>query len=127
MMQSEWAPRSALAESASLPIDPALAAREPNDLDAIRALRRPGPRRLWASLRKDVYSERLEGAFIGRMAGCTLGAPVEFWYARFGDTIHSFLIGLERFSIRDVLQRFEKHAQSMYTQASAALLDSAQG
>jgi ADP-ribosylglycohydrolase len=30
-------------------------------------------------LRKDVYFERLEGALYGRMAGCTLGAPVEFW------------------------------------------------
>ena len=79
MIQSEGAPRSALAEFASLPEDPALAVREPNDLDAIRALRRPGPRRLWTTLQEDVYFERLEGALYGRLAGCTLGAPVEFW------------------------------------------------
>lgn len=53
--------------------------REPNDFPTIRALRGPGPRRLWATLRKDVYFERLAGALYGRMAGCTLGAPVEFW------------------------------------------------
>lgn len=53
--------------------------REPNALPAIRALRGPGPRRLWATLKRDVYFERLEGALYGRMAGCTLGAPVEFW------------------------------------------------
>ncbi len=79
MMQSAWAPRSARAELSSLPVDPALAAREPNDLDTIRVLRRPGPRRLWTTLNEDVYFERLEGALYGRMAGCTLGAPVEFW------------------------------------------------
>lgn len=27
----------------------------------------------------DDFANRLKGAFIGRMAGCTLGAPVEFW------------------------------------------------
>ena len=25
------------------------------------------------------FRDRLAGAFLGRMAGCTLGAPVEFW------------------------------------------------
>jgi ADP-ribosylglycohydrolase len=56
-----------------------LTTREPNDFHAIRALRGPGPRRLWTTLKEDVYFERLEGALTGRMAGCTLGAPVEFW------------------------------------------------
>ena len=27
----------------------------------------------------DLYPDRLEGALLGRMAGCTLGAPVEGW------------------------------------------------
>jgi len=34
---------------------------------------------LWTTFQADIYRERLGGAFLGRMAGCTLGAPVEFW------------------------------------------------
>jgi ADP-ribosylglycohydrolase len=79
LTRAKRALRSVLAELERLPVDTALAAREPNDLDAIRALRRSGPRRLWTTFDKNTYAERLEGAFLGRMAGCTLGAPVEFW------------------------------------------------
>jgi ADP-ribosylglycohydrolase len=71
--------RAALRELQALPADRELARREPNDLEAIRALRPRGPRRLWAALNPAVYRDRLAGAFLGRMAGCTLGAPVEFW------------------------------------------------
>lgn len=51
--------------------------QEPDELDAIRALRPNGPRRLLRSLPAD-YAQRLRGAFYGRMAGCTLGAALEF-------------------------------------------------
>jgi ADP-ribosylglycohydrolase len=61
-----------------LPVDKALAAREPSLLDEIKALRPDGPRDMGA-LNPDTYRQRLKGALIGRMAGCTLGAPVEFW------------------------------------------------
>jgi ADP-ribosylglycohydrolase len=71
--------KAALARLRALPSDAALAAREPNGLAAIRALRPRGPRRLWSALATPVYRDRLEGALLGRMAGCTLGAPVEFW------------------------------------------------
>lgn len=65
---------------------------EPDDLTAIRALRPEGPRRLNARIGSD-YSERIRGAFYGRMAGCTLGAMLEFqsvdgmknWAEHFGD------------------------------------------
>ena len=63
----------------ALPIDKKLAAAEPNDLEDITALRPKGPRRMWDHFDKEIYRERLEGALLGRMAGCTLGAPVEFW------------------------------------------------
>lgn len=59
--------------------DPEFSAKEPNDLKSIRALRPEGSRRLWKDFDRDKYIHRLKGAFIGRMAGCTLGAPVEFW------------------------------------------------
>lgn len=63
----------------SLPEDKVLAALEPDDLKKIRSLRPEGPRKLWNSLDTELYKERLKGALIGRFAGCTLGAPVEFW------------------------------------------------
>jgi len=60
----------------SLPADEALAAKEPDALDAIRSLRPDGPRRMWEGL-GSVYPDRVAGALLGRFAGCTLGAPVE--------------------------------------------------
>ena len=71
--------RSALTELQRLPIDRTLAKQEPNDLGQIQALRPAGHRRIWSTFDKHTYDDRLEGALLGRMAGCTLGAPVEFW------------------------------------------------
>ena len=71
--------RSSLARLKRLPVDRELRQREPDDLRGIRALRPRGPRRLWTHFEKDAYADRLEGALLGRMAGCTLGAPVEGW------------------------------------------------
>lgn len=53
--------------------------REPDDYAAILALRPGGPRKLWKRLRLRGLSHRLRGAWLGRAAGCTLGAPVENW------------------------------------------------
>ena len=63
----------------ALPIDMELARREPNDLAEIKRLRPDGPRRMWSHFRANEYHERLQGALLGRFAGCTLGVPVEFW------------------------------------------------
>lgn len=52
---------------------------EPNGLDAIRALRPQGPRKMWSKLETTGLADRLKGAWLGRAAGCTLGAPVEGW------------------------------------------------
>lgn len=61
----------------ALPEDPALAAREPNDLAAIRALRPDGPRDLrWKPTEAEAI-DRLHGAWTGRAVGCALGKPVE--------------------------------------------------
>lgn len=67
-------------------------ADEPDSLEEIRALRPDGPRKMTNLIPND-YAERLRGAFYGRMAGCTLGAALEFepideakaWAERFGD------------------------------------------
>lgn len=69
----------ALKEIKRLPIDRQLAAREPNALEAIRKLRPAGPRRLWQRFDRRQYVKKFEGALLGRMAGCTLGVPVEGW------------------------------------------------
>jgi ADP-ribosylglycohydrolase len=53
--------------------------REPNELAAIQALRPHGPRRLWQQPPWKQLRPRLRGAWMGRAAGCTLGAPVEDW------------------------------------------------
>ena len=79
LARAEKAMSSALEELKELPIDKALAEKEPNSLAKIKKLRPHGPRKLWSALDTEVYAERLEGALLGRFAGCTLGAPVEFW------------------------------------------------
>lgn len=56
---------------------PHVAQDEPNTLTEIRALRPPGPRRVWDRFRPGQYTKRLRGAWLARAAGCTLGAPVE--------------------------------------------------
>lgn len=62
-----------------LPDSEELAGKEPDDLPGIRSLRPAGPRRLACSLDQEQYRSRIAGAVCGRFAGCTLGAPVEFW------------------------------------------------
>ena len=57
--------------------DAALRAQEPNSLAAIRQLRPDGPRELPNRPRGRALSSRIKGAWLGRAAGCTLGAPVE--------------------------------------------------
>ena len=59
--------------------DEDLAAKEPNELSKIKALRNSAQRNLWKAFDGELYRNRLKGALIGRFAGCTLGAPVEFW------------------------------------------------
>ncbi len=68
-----------LAELRALPDDPALQSTEPDDLEAIRALRPAGVRRQWTSLPEATYRDRIEGAILGRFAGCVLGSIVECW------------------------------------------------
>jgi len=70
---------SAIEELEATSVDGELARREPNDLPAIQALRPQGPRRIWQEIDEARYRDRLAGALLGRMTGCTLGAPVEGW------------------------------------------------
>jgi ADP-ribosylglycohydrolase len=69
----------AVSDIKNLPVNKELALQEPNELEKIKKLRPPGPRRIWHKLNQNAYAERLKGALLGRFAGCTLGAPVEGW------------------------------------------------
>lgn len=78
MAELEDSFHSTLKKVKELPIDSALALAEPDDLPGILALRPNGPRRMWKGL-PDTFEDKLAGALTARMAGCTLGAIVEFW------------------------------------------------
>ena len=71
--------KQARQELARLPVDRALQAAEPDGLEAIRRLRPEGPRIVTRRLTDAQYRKRLKGAWLGRAAGCALGAPVENW------------------------------------------------
>lgn len=64
-------------ELCALKPDPELAAREPNDLAAIRALRPDGPRDFNWQPDEPELLDRLHGAWTGRCLGCAIGKPVE--------------------------------------------------
>ncbi len=66
-----------ISEACALPVDADLLRREPGDLAAIRRLRPDGPRRLSLTLTDEELGDRILGAWLGRCAGCALGAPVE--------------------------------------------------
>lgn len=78
MAEIQAALQQKLDELIALPDDEKLAQAEPDDLGAIQALRPAGARRMWPSLADD-FRDRLEGALLGRCAGCTLGSIVEGW------------------------------------------------
>ena len=79
LARAEDCMKSALEELKKLPIDEELAKKEPSGLKDIHSLRPEGPRRFWQKFDKAGYRERIEGAFLGRVAGCILGSPIEFW------------------------------------------------
>jgi ADP-ribosylglycohydrolase len=84
---------------------------EPETLEAIRRLRPAGVRRLVDALPQD-YATRWTGSILGRSAGCTLGAALEFssmeqmknWAEYFG----------EEFPPRDYFQRIKEPGKHRY-------------
>ena len=77
LAEAERGMKSSLSKLKRLAADEGLSRREPNDLAGIRALRPSGPRRLGDRVDPKTLPKQLAGALLGRMAGCTLGAPVE--------------------------------------------------
>jgi len=71
--------KAQLEKMTALPVCGELSAKEPDGLQEIKALRLPTERKLWTAFDAAKYADRLKGALYGRMAGCILGAAVEFW------------------------------------------------
>ncbi len=62
-----------------LPLKPDFQFAEPNSLEEIRALRPPQPVLPKMNWEEAKLRDQLEGAWLGRCAGCLLGKPVEGW------------------------------------------------
>jgi ADP-ribosylglycohydrolase len=57
-------------------------------------------------------------ATAGSIAGAVLGKAriPRHWYRNFGDTVHSYLIRREKFSIRGLLKRFARQARRVHAE-----------
>lgn len=71
--------KQAMAQIKSLSESESLRSKEPDGYEQILAARPGKSRVLRINYSEEEYMDRLSGAFLGRMAGCTLGAPVEGW------------------------------------------------
>ena len=60
-----------------LPIRPDYPYIEPSDLEAIRLQRTEGPRQLTIPSSEAIRLDHIQGAWLGRIAGCLLGKPCE--------------------------------------------------
>ena len=78
---------------------------EPSDLAGIREARPEGPRSLGVGLGEEVLREKTLGGWIGRVAGCMLGKPVEGW---------------DRQQIRDLLELCEEYPLEDYVPPPAS-------
>ncbi len=76
--EREKAAEAVYAEIAALSIRADFPYEEPDELEAIRALR-PEREKPAFPVDYDGLYERTYGAWLGRSAGCLLGQPVEFW------------------------------------------------
>lgn len=70
---------NALAALKQAPLDDVMRQQEPDDLQAIRALRPQVAQRMRTQLDPKVWADKVEAAMLCRFAGCTLGAIVENW------------------------------------------------
>jgi ADP-ribosylglycohydrolase len=88
---------------------PGSAYDEPTTLEAIRAARPDGPRRLEGVPSGDALLDRLHGAWLGRAAGCLLGKPVENWTR---EAIREVLEYAGEYPLRRYIPRLEAPAEA---------------
>ncbi|MBU5443932.1 ADP-ribosylglycohydrolase family protein [Paenibacillus sp. MSJ-34] len=75
--QDEMKLMSIYEELRDLPVSPDFPYSEPNDLQAIRAARPEGPRKLLLNASEEQLRDKFYGAWLGRSVGCALGKPLE--------------------------------------------------
>ncbi|MCY4127925.1 MAG: ADP-ribosylglycohydrolase family protein [Gammaproteobacteria bacterium] len=101
-------------ELIALKPDPSFSYEEPSELDEIKALRPPGPRRMDGTVSEQTLRDRIFGGWLGRAAGCSLGKPVEGWPR---ERIDEYLANTNAFPLDDYIP-FSEGAISQYLKAS---------
>lgn len=84
----------------ALPIREDFPYHEPNDLASIQQARDEGIRRFRMTICEDDLLDRIYGAWLGRVAGCMLGKPVEGWSH---ERIQQYLTGADAYPLSDYL------------------------
>jgi len=90
--------RNFLEKAYDLPVRNELYKQEPNELDAIRALRPVVSPTVDKVTDKQLVSQKVLGAWLGRCCGCLLGKPVEGWES---SEIRSLLEAQDRWPLSD--------------------------
>lgn len=78
---------------------------EPSHLSGIRALR-SGDSQRWPVKVDDALLDRVHGAWLGRIAGCMLGKPVEGWQR---DAIRAYLTAVDEYPLKDYVSPAPKN------------------
>jgi len=79
---------------------------EPSHLAGIRAAR-PGESRKWEAKIGDGLLDRIHGAWLGRVAGCMLGKPVEGWPE---EVIRNYLTAIGEYPLVDYIPAVQEKA-----------------
>ncbi len=87
-------------ELRALPLREDFPYHEPSDLPGIRQARDEGVRRFKMVICEEDLLDRLHGAWLGRVAGCMLGKPVEGWSR---ERVRQYLEGADAYPLTDYL------------------------
>jgi ADP-ribosylglycohydrolase len=100
---------------------------EPNSLEGIRSSRPSGPRRARLEFDQGSLMDRLMGAWLGRVAGCVLGKPVEGWNRK--ERIHTYLQLAGSYPLTNYVPRYDPLPEglSFYPGAAGSFLGEIHG
>lgn len=97
---------------------------EPSALQAIRENRPSGPRCFSVRLAESVLKDKVYGGWLGRVAGCALGKPVEGWQRH---DIEAYLRAYGESDITDFIPYDKEIAQSLSANMSAERIRACRG
>lgn len=101
-------------ELSELEPDSSFPFEEPDEFEAIQALRPDGPRRMDVSVSEQTLQDRIYGGWLGRAAGCSLGKPVEGWPRK---RIDEYLANTDALPLNDYVP-FKEGAINQYLKSS---------